>query len=216
MSMPENKQVISAQRVAEYGEVLTAEREVEAMLDLVSAEAARIDSRFLEPACGNGNFLTAILRRKLETVARQYKSKVADYEIQSLFALACVYGIDILPDNAQASRDRLARQMTDAFRALYDKEPSESYQKSARYILSKNIVCGDSLNGVEKITFVQWSLIGNKFKRAEYKFGHLTASCADLPLFGFADGNPDKPVYQAKPIRELPLVSVLNVGDCDD
>ena len=201
--MPENKQVISARRVAEYGEVLTAEREVEAMLDLVSAEASRIDSRFLEPACGNGNFLTAILRRKLETVARQYKSKVADYEIQSLFALACVYGIDILPDNAQASRDRLARQMTDAFRALYDKEPSESYQKSARYILSKNIVCGDSLNGVEKITFVQWSLIGDKFKREEYKFG-------------FADGNPDKPVYQAKPIRELPLVSVLNVGDCDD
>lgn len=214
--MSETKQVINRERVAEYGEVLTAEREVEAMLDLVSTEAARIDSRFLEPACGNGNFLTAILRRKLETVARQYKSKSSDYEIQSLFALACIYGIDILPDNAQASRDRLAQQMTDAFYNLYGKKPSEDYQKSARYILNKNIVCGDSLNGVEKITFIQWSLIGDKFKREEYKFGHLTASCADLPLFGFADGNPDKPVYQAKPIRELPLIPVMQTGDCDD
>lgn len=214
--MSESKQVISAERVAEYGEVLTAEREVESMLDLVSAEAARIDSRFLEPACGNGNFLTAILRRKLETVARLYKSKVSDYEIQSLFALACVYGIDILPDNAQAARDRLTEQMRVKYKTLYKSEPAEAYLKAARYILSKNIVCGDALNGVEKISFIQWSLIDGNFKREEYKFGHLTASCADLPLFGFADGDPEKPVYQAKAVKTYPLISVLKIGECDD
>ncbi|MBO4521421.1 MAG: SAM-dependent DNA methyltransferase [Alphaproteobacteria bacterium] len=214
--MSESKQVISAERVAEYGEVLTAEREVEAMLDLVSAEAARIDSRFLEPACGNGNFLTAILRRKLETVARLYKVKPSEYQEQSLFALACVYGIDILPDNAQAARDRLTEQMRDKYKTLYKTEPAEAYLKAARYILSKNIVCGDALNGVEKISFIQWSLIDGNFKREEYKFGHLTASCADLPLFGFADGDPEKPVYQAKSVKTYPLISVLKIGECDD
>lgn len=214
--MSETKQVINRERVAEYGEVLTAEREVEAMLDLVSAEAARIDSRFLEPACGNGNFLTAILRRKLETAARLYRANPAEYREQSLFALACVYGIDILPDNAQASRDRLARQMSETYEALYKKEPPEPYVKAARYILSRNIVCGDSLNGVEKICFIQWSLVDGKFKREEYKFGHLTASCADLPLFGFADGDPEKPVYQAKAIKTYPLIPVMQTGDCND
>lgn len=210
--MPQTKQVISQERVAEYGEVLTAEREVEAMLDLVSAEAARIDSRFLEPACGNGNFLTAILRRKLDTAARLYKAKPSEYQEQSLFALACVYGIDILPDNAQASRDRLALQMAEAYQALYRKKPPQEYVKAARYILSKNIVCGDSLNGVKDIVFTQWSLIDGKFKREEYKFQALTATCSDLPLFGFADGNPDKPVYKPKSIRSYPLVSVLDLG----
>lgn len=214
--MPQKKQIISQERVAEYGEVLTAEREVEAMLDLVSAEAARIDSRFLEPACGNGNFLTAILRRKLDTAARLYKAKPSEYQEQSLFALACVYGIDILPDNAQASRDRLALQMAEAYQALYRKKPPQEYVKAARYILSKNIVCGDSLNGVEKISFIQWSLVDGHFKREEYRFGHLTASCADLPLFGFADGDPEKPVYQAKAVKVYPLIPVMQAGDCDD
>lgn len=214
--MFEAKQVVSRKRVAEYGEVLTAEREVEAMLDLVSAEAARIDSRFLEPACGNGNFLTAILRRKLETAARLYKAKPSEYQEQSLFALACIYGIDILPDNAQASRDRLARQISETYEALYKQEPPEEYVKAARYILSKNIICGDSLNGIEKIRFIQWSLVDGNFKREEYKFDHLTSSCADLPLFGFADGDPEKPVYQAKAVKTYPLVSVMQTGNCDD
>ena len=92
-------QVKSAERVRNHGEVLTARREVEAMLDLVKNESERIDSRFLEPACGTGNFLTAILERKLKTVADRYRTKEADFEIQMLSALGSIYGIDLLEDN---------------------------------------------------------------------------------------------------------------------
>ena len=75
-----NNQVKSKQRVADHGEVFTAEREVNAMLDLVKQETERIDSRFLEPACGDGNFLAEILRRKLAVVKARYKNNIADYE----------------------------------------------------------------------------------------------------------------------------------------
>ena len=74
------KQVKSKQRVADHGEVFTAEREVNAMLDLVKQETERIDSRFLEPACGDGNFLAEILRRKLAVVKANYRRNPADYE----------------------------------------------------------------------------------------------------------------------------------------
>ena len=77
-------QIKSRKRVADHGEVFTGEREVNAMLDLVKSETERIESRFLEPACGDGNFLAEILRRKLEAVkkASKYKGRVftADYE----------------------------------------------------------------------------------------------------------------------------------------
>src|SRR5574344_2728063 len=102
--MPESlieKQIKSFKRVREYGEVLTAKREVEAMLDLVKNEAERIDSRFLEPACGDGNFLVAILERKLKTVADKYRTKQVDFEAQMLSALGSIYGIDLLDDNIQ-------------------------------------------------------------------------------------------------------------------
>jgi hypothetical protein len=89
-------QVKSNQRVRDHGEVLTARREVEAMLDLVKNESERIDSRFLEPACGDGNFLVAILERKLNVVSLRYKTKRADFEVNMLSALSSIYGIDLL------------------------------------------------------------------------------------------------------------------------
>ena len=94
------KLVKSRQRVADHGEVFTAEREVNAMLDLVKNETERIDSRFLEPACGNGNFLAEILRRKLAVVKRMYGRNVADYEKWSIIALMNIYGVELLDDNA--------------------------------------------------------------------------------------------------------------------
>ena len=94
------KQVKSKQRVADHGEVFTAEREVIAMLDLVKDETERIDSRFLEPACGEGAFLTKILERKLNVVIAKYSKSEHDFEKQSIIALSSIYGIDILTDNA--------------------------------------------------------------------------------------------------------------------
>ena len=101
------QQVKSKKRVAEHGEVFTAEREVKAMCDLVKDETERIDSRFLEPACGEGAFLTEILRRKLAVVKRQYGKSAADYEHYSVVAVTSLYGVEILEDNAEACRRNL-------------------------------------------------------------------------------------------------------------
>ena len=73
-------QVKSKKRVADHGEVFTAEREVNAMLDLVKQETERIDSRFLEPACGDGNFLTEVLKRKLIVVENRYRKSQLEFE----------------------------------------------------------------------------------------------------------------------------------------
>ncbi len=102
-----NKQVKSRQRVADHGEVFTAEREVKAMCDLVLPETQRIDSRFLEPACGDGNFLAEVLSRKLAVVRKKYRRSTIDYEMNSLLAVSSLYGVDILADNVAACRERL-------------------------------------------------------------------------------------------------------------
>src|SRR5256712_7360101 len=102
-----DKQVVSKQRVSDHGEVLTGKREVNAMLDLVRGETERIESRFLEPACGNGNFLTAILERKLEVVERRYGKSQVEYERYAVLAVSSIYGVDILEDNIQQCRHRL-------------------------------------------------------------------------------------------------------------
>ena len=102
-----NKQVKSKERVADHGEVFTSEREVNAMLDLVKQETERIESRFLEPACGNGNFLAEILKRKLEVVTKLYKKNAFDWELYSILALSSSYGVDILEDNVLECRERL-------------------------------------------------------------------------------------------------------------
>ena len=94
-------QIKSKKRVAEYGEVFTAEREVKAMCDLVAQECDRIDSRFLEPACGDGNFLAEILTRKLTTVKKLYKSNPYDFERYSVLAITSLYGVDIMQDNTK-------------------------------------------------------------------------------------------------------------------
>ena len=102
-----DKQIKSRERVVDHGEVFTNEREVNAMLDMVEGECERIDSRFLEPACGDGNFLAEVLRRKLEVVKRRYGSSSIDYERHAFVAVSSLYGVDLLSDNAAACRKRL-------------------------------------------------------------------------------------------------------------
>ena len=103
----EAAQIKSKERVSQRGEVFTAEREVNAMLDLVENECLRPDSRFLEPACGDGNFLSAILKRKLTELRRKYKKSPRDYEKLSIVAIGSLYGVDIMNDNVLACRERL-------------------------------------------------------------------------------------------------------------
>ena len=142
--MPANEnpktQIKSRRRVADHGEVFTNPREVNAMLDLVKDESERIDSRFLEPACGDGNFLIEILRRKLATVASRYSKGSTEFLKHTLQAVSSVYGIELLADNAEQCRQRLFD-----FVVEQSSKTDDEFQRNIRYLLSRNIVQGDAL-----------------------------------------------------------------------
>lgn len=178
-------QVKSRQRVADHGEVFTAEREVEAMCDLVKQETERIDSRFLEPACGDGNFLSAILKRKLSVVKKKYSRSTYDWERNSLLALSSLYGVDILLDNALACQERLFEIWNKEYKAVCKKECNDDTRAAARFILKRNIICGNALdyrcvdsdgqNTGEPIVFSEWSFPRNDafIYRKDYIFDEL-------------------------------------------
>ena len=174
------KQVKSRQRVADYGEVLTPQWLVNAMLDLVRQETERIDSRFLEPACGTGNFLVEILRRKLEVVKKRYAKRQPDYERYAVLAVSSLYGIDILADNAEECRRRLYQTFDAAYTALYGEKTKAACRAAVGYILRRNIVHGDALTlqtvgeNPQPIVFAEWSLVnGSLLKRRDFAFHEL-------------------------------------------
>lgn len=179
------RQVKSKKRVADHGEVFTAEREVKAMCDLVADECLRVDSRFLEPACGDGNFLAEILSRKLDVVARRYKKSPYDFERNALLALGSLYGVELLQDNVIACRVRLYTLWKERYeKAVKKRDRNEDVLDSARFILEKNIICGNALTLHEvnehgedtgiPIIFSQWAFAtGPMMKREEYSFEEL-------------------------------------------
>lgn len=138
-------QVKTRERIRQHGEVFTAEREVNAMLDLVKNEASKIDSTFLEPACGDGNFLAEIFSRKLERVFRLAKNNDADCEYWATRAISTIYGVDIMADNVEESRERLFDIFSVRFVNRYKRQPTAICQDSIRFILSQNIQCGNTL-----------------------------------------------------------------------
>lgn len=179
-----NKQVKSKQRVADHGEVFTAEREVKAMCDLVLPETQRIDSRFLEPACGDGNFLAEVLSRKLAVVRKKYRKSTIDYEMNSLLAVSSLYGVDILADNVTACRERLYNMWAKQYKSVCKNECCEDMHRSIRFILERNIVCGNALtlccvdencnDTDEPIIFSEWAFItGANIQRSDYTFAEL-------------------------------------------
>lgn len=212
--LPKEVQIKSNDRVRNHGEVLTARREVEAMLDLVKNESERIDSRFLEPACGDGNFLVVILERKLKTVASRYRTKKADFEVQMLSALASIYGIDLLEDNVQIARNRMFEIACDCYKNSLKTKPDEQFQNIMKFVLSKNILQGDSLNGIDKIVFTQWTLVGYQFKREEFSFSQLNqqAEILNTPLFASLTNEKGEDVFIPQPINEFPLTFYRNLG----
>ena len=129
------KQVKSKSRVTDYGEVFTAEREVKAMCDLVKQETERIDSRFLEPACGDGNFLAEILKRKLAVVKSKYRRSPYDWERNSLLALGSVYGVELLIDNVRICQERLFGIWDKEYKSVCKKECNDDTREAARFIL---------------------------------------------------------------------------------
>jgi len=216
------QQVKSKQRVVDHGEVFTAEREVNAMLDLVKSETERIDSRFLEPACGNGNFLAEILRRKLAIVKRMYSKRHADYEKWSVIAMMYIYGVELLSDNVIECRDRLFKIWDNEYSSNCMADANDDCRRAVRFVLECNILCGDALtlrqkNG-EPIIFAEWTFVKESLvKRRDFRLDVLLEENTDqvnfqsqLSLFceevrGFEnwmiDPDTHKPI--AKPIREF-------------
>ena len=147
------------------------------MLDLVKEETERIDSRFLEPACGSGNFLVRVLRRKLAAVELKYGKSEFEKRHYALLGLMCIYGIELLEDNIAECRDNLL----EIFAEYLNLEGSDDLLRAASYLLSQNLVHGDALTMLtdagEPITFAEWGYLGKgKFQRRDFRFDTLTMS----------------------------------------
>ncbi len=178
------KQVKSRERVQAHGEVFTNEREVNAMLDLVKQETERIESRFLEPACGDGNFLAEILRRKLTVVKARYGKSLTDYERYAFLAVSSIYGVELLADNAKACRDRLFVILQTDYLPVCKKKPTPGFMDAIRFVLERNVLIGNALSmkcvdeageeTAEPIIFSEWSLAtGDKVKRRDFRLDEL-------------------------------------------
>lgn len=202
--------VKSKQRVADHGEVFTPDWLVEAMLDQVKGESERIDARFLEPACGSGNFVVRVLARKLANAERRYAGSQFERRNYSLLGLMCIYGIEILPDNVAECRQNML-EVFDVFLGLSE---GDELHRAAKYVLSQNVVHGDALTMVDQggapITFAEWGYVGKgKFQRRDFRFDTLTGMSA----FGeddtlFADMGRHE-VFT--PTKSYPLMSVAEL-----
>lgn len=212
------KQVKSKKRVAEHGEVFTSEREVNAMLDLVKQETERIDSRFLEPACGNGNFLAEVLRRKLAVVKAKYKTSQLKYEKYAVIAISSIYGVDILEDNTHECRERLFNIFDQQYSALYKSECKEECRRSIKFLLNRNILWGDALSFTnpetkEPIIFSEWSIVTNDMiKRRDYMFKFLVKKSHQFSLFN----DEGEPAAIDEPVKDYPVIHFLKIHEHDN
>lgn len=219
-SIKQEKQVVSKKRVADHGEVLTAQREVNAMLDLVKQETERIESRFLESACGTGNFLTKILERKLRVVETRYGKSQLEYERYAILGVSSIYGIDILEDNVVECQKRLFEIFDQQYPRLFKDTAKDECRNAVKYIFKKNIIWGNALdlktvgNNRQPIVFSEWSPVnGGMIKRRDFAFKGLLdhESVKELPLF--SDLGAD--VFIPSPIKEFPVVHFLRLADAE-
>jgi hypothetical protein len=202
----------SRQRVIDHGEVFTPAWMVDAMLDLVKGESERINSRFLEPACGSGNFLAPVLQRKLATVQSKFGSSEFDKRYSALIGLMCTYGIEILEDNVIECRERLLAIFRDYLRI----PETDVLYVAAQKVLAVNIVHGDALSMMtqgkkpQPITFAEWAYLGKgRFQRRDFRFDAL----AQMSSFGkdtlFADLGKHEIFV---PVREYPPMSITEIA----
>lgn len=217
------QQVKSKKRVTDHGEVFTAEREVKAMCDLVKQETERIESRFLEPACGNGNFLAEVLSRKLAVVKKRYGKSPTDYEKYSVLAVTSIYGVELLADNAAECRERLFFLWDKAYTANNKKLTNDRCREAVRYILEKNILCGDALTMLQAdgapIIFAEWSLVtGSLLKRRDFRLDQLLTGHERQMTLDMQGWEYDEEIdaFIPAPIQEYPLTDYRNVQEVDN
>lgn len=203
--------VKSKQRIADHGEVFTPAWMVEAMLDLVKGETQRIDSRFLEPACGSGNFLVRIIQRKLAAVEIKFGQSEFEKQHYALLALMCIYGIELLPDNIAECRANLL----EIFAAYLNLEPPNDLYGAGCHVLSQNIIHGDALamrtHDALPITFAEWGYLGKgKFQRRDFRLDTLSQSStlrAEGSLFARLDKHE---IF--KPVKTYPPMTVSELA----
>lgn len=199
--------VKSRQRVQDHAEVLTPAWLVDDMLDLVKTQSERIDSRFLEPACGDGNFLVRVLARKLATVKARYGKSDFETRHQALLALMSIYGIEIQADNAADCR----RNLLNVFSAFLGLKPDDDFLRAARAVLEVNIIQGDALAMTmvsessethgHPIVFAEWAYLGRgKYQRRDFRFDALASRST------VTRGNAAHEVF--KPLRAYPQMTV--------
>ena len=172
------KQIKSKHRVTEFGEVNTSFQTVENIIDLVGSEAMRYDSKFLDPACGDGNFLLALLDRKLASFKGKPCKNTILREEKLMITLGSIYGIDKLKDNIVEARIRILKRFIDAYAKLFDSEVKKHTIRSAEYIVSKNIIFGDLLTlenyeSGNEIIFSEWFFSNMQIKKVDHRIKDL-------------------------------------------
>lgn len=204
-------QIKSKDRVSNHGEVFTSEREVNNMLDLVADESYRPESTFLEPACGDGNFLIEILKRKL-SIIRKYKRSQTEYEKWCFITVSSLYGVDILLDNVTECQNRLSDYVMEEYNKLFKNKCNPEFEKVVRYVFGKNILHGDALTLLKSdgtpIRFSEWKMaMGNKVKRRDYYLSELLNP-------SIKEVNDENEIgILTEPIEEYPAVNYMKVVD---
>lgn len=196
----------SKQRVADHGEVFTPPWLVEKMLDLVKGESERIDSRFLEPACGSGNFLVPILQRKLAAVELKYSKSEFEKRHYALVGLTCCYGIELLADNIAECR----ANMLEVFTGYLNLDEAEDLFRAATHVLSLNLIHGDAMtmrdNEGDPILVVEWGYMGKgKFQRRDFRLDKLTGMAAFREEGTLFAGLGRHEIFQPTPDRYAPM-----------
>ena len=208
------KQIKDKSRVSNFGEVLTSKREVLDMLNLVKTETTRLDSRFLEPACGDGNFLTEVLNFKLDILEKNYSKNQYEFEKFSIQIFTSIYGIDILEDNIISARERLFNQYFDLYNKKFKSNINQKLLDCIKYILKLNLVHADALSlkkvkNDKFIIFSEWSLVNDKIKRRDFEFKNLIDYAPFEKGTLFSDLGDE--VIIPSPIKEYPLTHFLDI-----
>ena len=202
-------------KIDEFGEVFTSKREVNDMVDMINNETNRLESTFLEPACGDGNFLSEVLNRKLKLIESYKSSLKIDFQANIFKAASSLYGIDIQKENVEKCRIRLFEKIIKFFEKEYTK--NTKFEEVIKFVLEKNILLGDALtlrNPVDNtpIVFSQWSFLSEyQVKRLDYSFKSIlnTSEIQSLPLFS----DFGEQVFIPEPISQLDIVHFLKIKE---
>lgn len=212
-----DNQIISKERVDDFGEVYTSEKEVNAMLDLVKDQTQTIESRFLEPACGNGNFLTHIMMRKLNILNNLYRKNQHSFHKFSLVLVGSLYGIDIILDNVLTTRNRLFEIYKKNYIDLFH-EDNETLFKNIKYILEKNVINADALTFLtaDKKTLIlsEWSIVDDYIKRRDFEYKNLIGYSPFEEGTLFSDLGEE--VILPIPLKDYPLINFFKIYDSEN